>query len=113
MNDISDAFAAAFAMVAGLDKDLAEIVGLSLEVSLSAVFIATVIGLPLGAATALFRFPGRKVIIVLLNAFMGLPPVVVGLIVYLLLSRAGPFGVLGLLFTPTAMIQNQLYMPLE
>ena len=110
MNDISDAFAAAFAMVAGFDKDLAEIVGLSLEVSLSAVFIAAVIGLPLGAATALFRFPGRKVIIVVLNAFMGLPPVVVGLIVYLLLSRAGPFGVLGLLFTPTAMIIAQVIL---
>ena len=110
MNDINDAFAAAFAMVAGFDKDLAEIVGLSLEVSLSAVFIAAVIGLPLGAATALFRFPGRKVIIVVLNAFMGLPPVVVGLIVYLLLSRAGPFGVLGLLFTPTAMIIAQVIL---
>ena len=110
MNDINDAFAAAFAMVAGFDKDLAEIVSLSLEVSLSAVFIAAVIGLPLGAATALFRFPGRKVIIVVLNAFMGLPPVVVGLIVYLLLSRAGPFGVLGLLFTPTAMIIAQVIL---
>ena len=110
MNDINDALAAAFAMVVGFDKDLAEIVGLSLEVSLSAVFIAAVIGLPLGAATALFRFPGRKVIIVVLNAFMGLPPVVVGLIVYLLLSRAGPFGVLGLLFTPTAMIIAQVIL---
>ena len=114
MNDISVAFAAAFAMVAGFEKDLAEIVGLSLVVSLSAVFIAAIIGLPLGAATVLFRFPGRKVIVVFLNAFMGLPPVVVGLIVYLLLSRAGPFGVLGLLFTPIAMIIAQviLVMPI-
>ena len=110
MNDIGVAFAKAFAMVAGFDKDLAEIVGLSLGVSLSAVFIAAVIGLPLGAAMALFRFPGRKVIVVVLNAFMGLPPVVVGLIVYLLLSRAGPFGVLGLLFTPTAMIIAQVIL---
>ena len=110
MNEIGVAFVAAFAMVAGFDKDLAEIVGLSLFVSLSAVFIAAVIGLPLGAATALFRFPGRKVIVVVLNAFMGLPPVVVGLIVYLLLSRAGPFGVLGLLFTPTAMIIAQVIL---
>ena len=110
MNEIGVAFVAAFALVAGFDKDLAEIVGLSLVVSLSAVFIAAVIGLPLGAATALFRFPGRKVIVVVLNAFMGLPPVVVGLIVYLLLSRAGPFGVLGLLFTPTAMIIAQVIL---
>ena len=110
MNEIGVAFVAAFALVAGFDKDLAEIVGLSLFVSLSAVLIAAVIGLPLGAATALFRFPGRKVIVVVLNAFMGLPPVVVGLIVYLLLSRAGPFGVLGLLFTPTAMIIAQVIL---
>ncbi len=110
MNDIGVAFASAFAMVAGFDKDLAEIVALSLGVSLSAVLIAAVIGLPLGAATALFRFPGRTVIIVILNAFMGLPPVVVGLIVYLLLSRAGPLGVLGLLFTPTAMIIAQVIL---
>ena len=110
MNEIGVAFVAAFALAAGFDKDLAEIVSLSLFVSLSAVPIAAVIGLPLGAATALFRFPGRKVIVVVLNAFMGLPPVVVGLIVYLLLSRAGPFGVLGLLFTPTAMIIAQVIL---
>ena len=110
MNEIGVAFVAAFALAAGFDKDLAEIVGLSLFVSLSAVLIAAVIGLPLGAAAALFRFPGRKVIVVVLNAFMGLPPVVVGLIVYLLLSRAGPFGVLGLLFTPTAMIIAQVIL---
>ncbi|MBT6095111.1 MAG: ABC transporter permease [Rhodospirillaceae bacterium] len=87
-----------------------EIVGLSLRVSLAAVFIAALIGLPLGAAVALFRFPGRMMVVVLLNAFMGLPPVVVGLIVYLLLSRAGPFGTLGLLFTPTAMIIAQVVL---
>jgi len=110
MNDFGDAFAAAFGLVAGLDAGLTEIVALSLRVSLSAVFIAAAIGLPLGAAVALFRFPGRMTIVVILNAFMGLPPVVVGLIVYLALSRAGPFGVLGLLFTPTAMIIAQVIL---
>jgi tungstate transport system permease protein len=83
------------------------IVALSLEVSLSAVALATVLGLPLGAAVAVGRFPGRHATIVLLNALMGLPPVVVGLLVYLLLSRAGPLGELGLLFTPAAMVIAQ------
>jgi tungstate transport system permease protein len=86
------------------DLRLWEIVVLSLEVSLAAVLLATVIGLPLGAAVAVARFPGRGAVIVLLNALMGLPPVVVGLAVYLLLSRAGPLGELGLLFTPGAMV---------
>ena len=112
MNDFGDAFAAAFGLVAGLDAGLTEIVALSLRVSLSAVFIAAAIGLPLGAAVALFRFPGRMTIVVILNAFMGLPPVVVGLVVYLLLSRAGPLGVLGLLFTPSAMIIAQCLLVL-
>lgn len=84
-----------------------EIVALSLEVSLAAVMLATVLGLPLGAAVAVGRFPGRGGVIVLLNALMGLPPVVVGLAVYLLLSRAGPLGELGLLFTPPAMVIAQ------
>ena len=110
MTDIGVALGAAFSMIVHFDRDLAEIVGLSLRVSLSAVFLATVIGMPLGAALALFRFPGRGVVVVLLNALMGLPPVVVGLIVYLLLSRAGPFGVMGLLFTPTAMIVAQVLL---
>ena len=87
-----------------LDRELWHIVALSLEVSLSAVLIATVLGLPLGAALAVKRFAGRRALIVLLNALMGLPPVVVGLLIYLLLSRAGPLGELGLLFTPGAMI---------
>src|SRR5512145_2469818 len=86
---------------------LGDIVALSLAVSLSAVLFATLIGLPLGAAIAVGRFPGRRALIVLLNALMGLPPVVVGLMVYLLLSRAGPLGSLGLLFTPTAMVIAQ------
>ena len=110
MTDIGAALGAAFSMIVHLDRNLAEIVGLSLRVSLSAVFVATVIGMPLGAALALFRFPGRAAVVVLLNALMGLPPVVVGLIVYLLLSRAGPFGVMGLLFTPTAMIVAQVLL---
>jgi tungstate transport system permease protein len=89
------------------DGRLWEIVALSLEVSLAAVLLATAIGLPLGAAVAVARFPGRAALIVLLNALMGLPPVVVGLAVYLLLSRAGPLGGLGLLFTPGAMVFAQ------
>ena len=84
-----------------------DIVALSLRVSLSAVALATLAGLPLGAAIAVGRFPGRAAVIVLLNALMGLPPVVVGLAVYLLLSRAGPLGDLGLLFTPAAMVAAQ------
>lgn len=110
MTDFGAAFAAAVSLIATLDSGLVEIVGLSLRVSLSAVFIATAISLPLGAAVALFRFPGRGAVVVVLNALMGLPPVVVGLIVYLLLSRAGPLGVLGLLFTPTAMIIAQVIL---
>jgi tungstate transport system permease protein len=89
------------------DLRLWEIVALSLEVSLAAVALATALGLPLGAMVAVGRFPGRRAIVVLLNALMGLPPVVVGLIVYLLLSRAGPLGELGLLFTPPAMVIAQ------
>ena len=110
MTDFGDAFAAAFALVGSLDPDLTEIVMLSLRVSIGAVAIGAIIGLPLGAAVALYRFPGRTVVVVALNALMGLPPVVVGLIVYLLLSRAGPFGVFGLLFTPTAMIVAQVVL---
>jgi tungstate transport system permease protein len=114
MNDFSDAFVAALTLVATGDADLLEIVGLSLGVSITAVGLATLIGMPLGAATALYKFPGRKTLAVTLNALMGLPPVVVGLIVYLLLSRIGPFGVFGLLFTPGAMIvaQTVLIIPI-
>ncbi len=114
MNEFSDAFGFAIRMVIGIDPALIEIVARSLHVSLMAVSVASLIGLPLGAAVAIFSFPGRRVIGVTLNALMGLPPVVVGLLVYLLLSRAGPFGVLGLLFTPTAMIiaQTLLVLPI-
>lgn len=107
MTDLWDAVAAAWQLIAGFDATLAQIVGLSLQVSLTAVLIASAIGLPLGAAIAVGRFRGRQVAIVLLNAMMGLPPVVVGLMVYLLLSRAGPLGSLGILFTPTAMVIAQ------
>ena len=93
---------------------LVEIVWLSLKVSLSAVVIATALALPLGAAIAVSKFRGRQTVIVILNALMGLPPVVVGLLVYLLLSRAGPLGAMGLLFTPTAMVvaQTILILPI-
>jgi tungstate transport system permease protein len=91
-----------------------QIVWLSLQVSLTAVALASLLGLPLGAAIAVGRFRGRRALIVVLNALMGLPPVVVGLIVYLLLSRAGPLGSLGLLFTPGAMViaQTVLILPI-
>jgi tungstate transport system permease protein len=107
MGEITQAVATALSLVGGLDPNLLGIVGLSLAVSLSAVALATLLGLPLGAAIALGRFPGRRGVIAVLNGFMGLPPVVVGLFVYLMLSRAGPLGPLGLLFTPTAMVIAQ------
>lgn len=108
LNDFSQAFLKAIQLITQLDPNLLEIVFLSLQVSLTAVFIASLIGLPLGASLALYKFYGRGFIVALLNAFMGLPPVVVGLVVYLILSRSGPLGVLGLLFTPAAMIIAQV-----
>jgi tungstate transport system permease protein len=99
--------ASAFQLVIGADPVLLAIVGISLKVSLAAVFLAALFGLPLGAAVALLRFPGREAAIVTLNALMGLPPVVVGLAVYLLLSRSRPLGSWGLLFTPAAMVIAQ------
>lgn len=110
MNDLSLAFEAAFVLIGRLDPQLVEIVLLSLEVSLTAVAMAALLGLPLGALLAVARFRGRQAIIVFMNALMGLPPVVVGLLVYLLLSRAGPLGPLGILFTPTAMIIAQVIL---
>ena len=107
MLDIGNAFSTALGLIGGFDRKLVEIVRLSLAVSLSAVAIGTTVGLAMGAAVALFSFPGRRAVIVLLNALMGLPPVVVGLTIYLLLSRAGPLGSLGLLFTPGAMVFAQ------
>jgi tungstate transport system permease protein len=105
--DLLNALADAWRLVLSADPTLLGIVSLSLSISLTAVFFATVLGLPLGAALAVLRFPGRNAAVVLVNALMGLPPVVAGLFVYLLLSRSGPLGALGLLFTPSAMIIAQ------
>lgn len=107
MTDFSNATRLAFGLMASGDPGLWQIVSLSLAVSLSAVLIATLLGLPAGAALALGRFPGRDALTVAFNAAMGLPPVVVGLLVYLLLSRSGPLGEFGLLFTPKAMVIAQ------
>ncbi len=109
-----DSLLAALRLIVTFDPDLVEIVALSLKVSLVGVGLAAVIGLPVGAALAIYPFPGRRAIVLVLDSFMGLPPVAVGLIVYLLLSRSGPLGVLGLLFTPTAMIvaQTMLVLPI-
>ncbi|MFL1454019.1 ABC transporter permease [Marinobacter sp. GN3S48] len=108
----NNAFNVALSLLLNLDASLFQIVALSLQVSLLAVLIAAVLGFPLGAAVALWRFPGRGGMIVLLNALMGLPPVVVGLTVYLLLSRAGPLGEWGFLFTPGAMVIAQVVLVL-
>jgi tungstate transport system permease protein len=110
MQDLLEAFRTALRLIVELDAELVEIVGLSLRVSLSAVLLATVVGLPLGALVGMLRFPGRRVMIVLLNSLLGLPPVVVGLLVYLLLSRSGPLGALGLLFTPAGMVIAQFVL---
>jgi tungstate transport system permease protein len=110
--DVTSAFSAAFGLILGLDPQFLQIVGLSLRVTLTAVLLAALIGLPLGAWLALSRFPGRSGVIVLVNALMGLPPVVAGLLVFLMLSRSGPLGALGWLFTPSAMIAAQTLLVL-
>ncbi|EAR52160.1 sulfate/tungstate uptake family ABC transporter, permease protein [Oceanicola granulosus HTCC2516] len=107
MQDFTAAFAHAVTLVASGDRELLQIVLLSLRVSLSAVALACLIGMPLGAALAVLRFPGRRALALVLNASMGLPPVVVGLLLYMAFSRAGPLSALGLLYTPTAMIVAQ------
>ena len=107
MQDFGAAFGQALALILSGDGDLMEIIGLSLRVTFSAVALACAVGLPLGAVLAVGRFPGRMAAVTVVNALMGLPPVVVGLVVYLLLSGAGPLGVLQLLYTPTAMIIAQ------
>jgi tungstate transport system permease protein len=107
LQSLTESFSLAFRLVLSADGDLIEIVVLSLKVSLTATILACLIGLPLGAWLAISRFRGRGIVLVALNALMGLPPVVVGLLVYLHLSRAGPLGFLGLLYTPTAMIIAQ------
>ncbi len=107
MNTFTESLALAAGLAIHLDPRFLGVVELSLRVSLVATALAALIGLPLGAAIAVGRFPGRQTLTVILNALMGLPPVVVGLVVYLLLSRAGPLGAFGVLFTPTAMVFAQ------
>jgi len=107
LQDIGAALSLAVSLVLSGDADLVEIVLLSLRVSLTATALSCLIGVPLGAILAVTRFPGRGAAVVMVNALMGLPPVVVGLLVYIHLSRAGPLGFLGLLYTPTAMIIAQ------
>ena len=110
MQEFGDAFGLAWRLLVTADADLLEIVELSLTVSLSALAVACAIALPLGALVATTRFPGRTAAVIVMNALFGLPPVVVGLIVYLLLSNAGPLGWLGLLYTPSAMIIAQFIL---
>src|ERR1700733_5314262 len=112
MQDFHQALAAALGLIGRGDAELLAIVLLSLKCSATATVIATVIGAPLGALLAMTRFPGREGLIVLANALLGLPPVVVGLAVYLILSRSGPLGSLGLLFTPAAMVVAQTILGL-
>ena len=110
MLDLSQAFASALRQIVTLDPQLLQIIALSLKVTLTAVAIATLLGFAAGGVLAVYRFPGRGAVAALLNALMGLPPVVAGLIVYLLLSNAGPLGVLQLLYTPGAMIIAQVIL---
>ena len=112
MSETLNAASHAIELLLGFNPELLHIVGISLVVSLSASIAAAAIGLPLGAALAVFRFRGRALLILLANAMLGLPPVTVGLVLYLLLSRSGPFGVLGLLFTPFAMALAQFLLAL-
>jgi tungstate transport system permease protein len=107
MPEILQGFLQALTLVTSFDRDLVRIVALSFKVSGVAVLIAGLLGLPFGAWLALAKFPGRQAVIAVLNGMMGLPPVVVGLLIYLLLSRAGPLGALGILFTPSAMMVAQ------
>jgi tungstate transport system permease protein len=107
MYDFAQAFVSAVALLGSFDPEMMEIVSLSLRVSLSASLIAMALGAPLGGMLAVCRFPGQKAVVVLANALLGLPPVVAGLAVYLLLTRSGPLGFAGLLFTPPAMVLAQ------
>ena len=114
MDDLSKSLGLALGLVSNFDSTLLAIAGLSLKVSGIAVLAASLLALPFGAWLALARFPGRQLTIAVLNGMMGLPPVVVGLLIYLLLSRAGPLGSLGILFTPAAMMvaQTVLILPI-
>jgi tungstate transport system permease protein len=107
MESIIEGFSKAFYLILNLNPELIGIIFLSLKVSGLALILATMLGLPLGALTGLTKFRGRGTIITLLNTFMGLPPVVVGLFLYLILSRQGPFGFMALLYSPSAMIIAQ------
>lgn len=110
VSEVADAFTLALSLILSLDGELIGIISRTFAVSLSAVILAALVGLPLGAVLAVYRFTGRRALIVLLNALMGLPPVVVGLALYLVLSRSGPLGFLGLLFSPTAMVIAQFVL---
>ena len=110
MGEIAKAFSIAFELLLSLDGELYAIIALSLKVSITAVAVSCALGFTIGAGLSVYRFPGHRILVVILNALMGLPPVVVGLIVYLILSRSGPLGVLGLLYTPTAMIIAQVLL---
>lgn len=107
---LGDAFTEALTLIVSANPDLMEILGLSVQVSLTALLCSVLLGLPIGTALAIGQFPGKKACVTVLNALMGLPPVVVGLLVYLMLSRSGPLGVLGLLYTPTAMVIAQVVL---
>lgn len=112
MQSIIEGFLKAFSLILTLDRELVGIIILSLQVSGTALLIASLIGIPAGTIAGLMKFPGRGFIIMLSNTFMGLPPVVVGLFVYLILSRSGPLGFIGLLYTPSAMIVAQIILAL-
>ncbi len=112
MSDIADLGRLTFGLLLGSDPTLRHIIALSVAISFSATAAAAIFGLPLGAALAVFRFPGRGLLILLANALLGLPPVVAGLTLYLLLSRSGPLGRLGILFTPAAMVLAQFILAL-
>ena len=107
---LTEAFTEAFALITSANADLYEILWLSIQVSLTALFVSIALGLPIGTTLAITNFPGKNICITILNSLMGLPPVVVGLLVYLALSRSGPFGVFGLLYTPTAMVIAQVVL---
>lgn len=114
MDTITDGFFRALFLILNLDRELLDIIFLSLRVSGTALFIAAMIGIPAGAILGLTEFPGRRFLVTVLNTFMGLPPVVVGLFLYLLLSRSGPLGFMALLYSPTAMViaQSVLALPI-
>ena len=110
LSEVLKAFAIAFDLIVSFDRELYAIIGRTMYVSIIAVAMAAIFVLLIGAVLAVYRFPGRRAVIVVLNALMGLPPVVVGLVLYLFLSREGPLGFLGLLFSPTAMVLAQFFL---